>query len=278
MVGKSSVLSDQNVTIHKSGFSHESMEEVFKLVKPDLNISTISAGSFETQKMIIDCAIAAGVCGFLAPEFSHDSLNDKVQARLPPYSQRAETIRYLQEQSSQSRLEWVGIATGFTLDYGLSSGNLGFDAKWLSATLHGSGDESFAASSSAWIGRVVHNVLKHWDHIKNQYLYACGLVTTANDVVKCLEKSMGKTWEVGRGDVKDCVREAERRIERGFPDAGMFLMERSVLYDESLRAVDPFVKQDARGTLGLDGESLDEIVQSVLHQHEHHGKMNCGCD
>jgi hypothetical protein len=242
-------------------------------------ISTIAGGSFETQKHIIDSLIEASIPRFIPPEFGQDSLNPRLHERLPPSKERARTTEYLRQQAQAEHISWVGIATGVTLDRGLLSGNLGFDIKWQSATLNGQGHEQFAASSSAWIGKAVLEIVRHWEEVKNQYLYASGLVTTANDIVAAFEKATGKDLEVGRSDVEQCVHEAERRLKQGFPDAGMFLMERSVLYDESLEAVKPFQNQDAKHVLGLREERLSDIVHGVLHDEEHHGgKPGCGCD
>ncbi|KAK5169132.1 uncharacterized protein LTR77_006441 [Saxophila tyrrhenica] len=267
------------------GFTHHisdittSLTSLFQQLHPDLIISTASGGSFSTQQNIIDSAIEAQVPRFVPAEFSHDSLNKNIQGRLPPSRERARTIEYLQQQAKAGRIEWVGVATGTTLDHGILSGNLGFDLKWQSATLHGQGHERFAASSSAWIGRAMLAIIEHWEDVKNQYLYASGLPTSGNEVVSALEKETGKTFTVGRADVEECIHEAERRLQQGFPDAGMFLMERSVLYDESLDAVRAFEEADAKEKLGLEAESLHDIVHGVLHdEREHGGKPGCGCD
>ncbi|KAK4548735.1 hypothetical protein LTR36_008508 [Oleoguttula mirabilis] len=251
---------------------------MFAQAKPDIVISTTSGGSYDTQKLLIDCAVEAKVTRFVPAEFGHDSLNEKIQERLPPLREKARTIEYLNRLSAGGRISWVAIATGCLLDYGLQSGNLGFDLKWQSATLHGNGDERFAASSVHWLGQVVRSVITHWDQVQNRYLYVAGTVTSSNEVLQCLEDASGKQWQAGRAETAECVREAERRIERGFPDAAMFLMERSLLYDQGLAALQPFSKQDAKSTLGLQEERLKDVVQSVLHHAKHHSSEGCGCD
>lgn len=278
VVSQHTAAKKSNARIYRSDFTRDSLSAILQAVKPDLAISTTAGRSFELQKAIIDAVVDTAIPCFIAAEFGDDVLNDLVVTRLPKLKQRVEAIQYLQKLSSADRLSWVAIATGCRLDQGLQSGRLGFDLKWHSATLHGSGNESFAASSTAWTGRVVTAVIDRWSDMRNQYIYACGLVTSANEVLNALERSTGKEWEAGRGEVGDCVREAERRIDRGFPDAGMFLMERSVLYDESLGAVGPFKDQDAKTKLGLSGEKLDDVVRAAVHRHSHAGDGGCGCD
>lgn len=278
VVSKFSTSSAKGVTLHNSDFTPTSLSAIFRKVAPELVISTFAGGSYEAQRAVIDSAIGAGVRCFIPAEFGQDALNEGIQQRLPPSKERATVIGYLEELSREGRIEWTAIATGCLLDHGLRSGNIGFDLQWQSATLHGSGDERFAASSTPWLGQVVFKVIEHWDSVRNQYLYAAGFTTTANDMLRCLEHVTGKQWEAGRGEVADCIHEAERRIDRGFPDAGMFLMERSILYDEKLDAVRPFVEKDAKAKLGLQGERLEDVVKEAMHHHDHHGKGGCGCD
>ena len=266
------------MTYHKSDTSAASLHSLFNEIKPDVVVSTVSGNSSEIQKRIIDAVVSAKVPGYIPYEFGQDSLNTKVQERLPPNRERAQTIDYLNQLSAEGKLEWVAIATGVDLDRGLMNGKLGFDIKWESAAIVGSGTETFAASSGAWTGKVVLAVLRHWESVKNSYLYAAGLITSVDAIVAAFEKATGKSFVTSKTDVEDCVREAERRIDRGFIDAGIALMGRSVMYDRSIEAAKPFEDADAKGRLGLDGEKLEDIVEWVLHELKHHDNGGCGCD
>ena len=274
---QSSLTTTSGLTIHKTDFSSESLRTLFCEVKPYALFSTFSAGSLEAQKSIIDAAISAGIRRFIPAEFGQDSQNTSLQQRLPPLQGRAKVIQYLKELSKDDKIQWVAVATGAQLDQALISGNLGFDMKWQSVTIHGTGDERFAASSTSWNGKVARAILDHWDKVRDQYVYAAGLITTANECLSALQDSTGQEWTRGNNDVEDMVREAEQRINRGFPDAGMFLLEKSVLCDESLSAVKPFKDNDAKEVLGLQAEDLGSLVKRAVHDFRHHGKGDCGC-
>ncbi|KAF4308600.1 hypothetical protein GTA08_BOTSDO03473 [Botryosphaeria dothidea] len=278
-------------------FSAQSLREA--LGGQDLVISTDHGGDYGLQTRIVNAAVAAGVTRFVPHEFGQDSRNEGVQGRLPPHAERARLIKYLRAMESEGAevqrnggeehveveassgyhnpFSWVALATGTILDKKLVNGNLGFDIKWQSATVHGTGKEEFAVSSLEWVGRSVARAVERWESVRNQYLYAAGCVTTADKVVECLQKITGKEWGVGRVDVDDCVKEAERCLKRGFPDAGIFLMERSVLYDTALGAVESFNTTKANDVLGIGEEKVEEIVGKALHEFEHHGKAECGC-
>lgn len=260
----------------KSDFSTSSLKTAF--AGQDLVISTTAGGDSTQQIGIIDAAIAAGVQRFMPHEFGHDTLNRRISERVLNVAGRAKVIEHLRTVSmASSDFEWVGVATGYTLDTGLIGGNLGFDMQWHSATIHGIGTEIFAVSSLQRVGQVVARVVDCWDKVKNQYMYAAGALTSANEVLRSAEKATQREFTVGNYDVNDCIREAQARIERGYPDSGMFLLERSILYDEELDAAEPFRSRSSNDVLQLDPESVETIVANTYHDLKHHGKPGCGC-
>lgn len=238
----------------------------------------MSGGDASLQILIVNSILSAGVKRFIPHEFSHDTLNEAIQSRITKHAGRAKVINHLKAVSRQNKdFEWVAIATGYTLDTNLISGALGFDMQWHSATVHGIGTELFAASSLQRIGHVVAKVLEHWEQVKNQYIYAAGCITCAEQVLRCAETVTGKEFSRGNHEVQECIREGEARIDRGFPDAGMVLLERSVLYDEKMDASKPFREKNANEILQLETEKVEEIVSRAYHDLMHHGKPGCAC-
>jgi hypothetical protein len=188
-------------------------------------------------------------------------------------------LEHLENNVSKSSpgFDWIGIATGYTLDTGLISGDLGFDMQWHSATIPGVGTEPFAVSSLERVGEVVRSVVQQWPQINSHYIYAAGVLTSANELVRCAERVTGQAWTVGNHNVEDSVREGNSRIERGFPDAGMALLERSVLYDERLNASAPFQSWSSNNLLQLQPEVAETIVEISYRDLQAHGKPGCAC-
>ncbi|KAL6158164.1 hypothetical protein ACJBU6_03965 [Exserohilum turcicum] len=200
-----------------SDFTRAALQSAF--AGQDIILSTVAGGDSELQIRVVDALRAVGVRRFIPDEFSHDSLNKLLQTRLPKHAERARVIHYLEKISqADPSFEWAAITTGYTLDTKLISGDMGLDLQWHSATVHGTGTEQFAASSLARVGQVVACVLTHWEGIKNQYIYAAGAVTSANEVVKAVEKATGKDFTVGNYHVEECIEEGRKRIQRGYPD------------------------------------------------------------
>jgi hypothetical protein len=266
----------ETIRHQKCDFSTTSLRSA--LAGQDLIISTTAGGDSDQQIDIIDAAVAAGVRRFMPHEFGHDTLNQKISRRIVKSAGRAKVIEHLRAVTTNTfDFEWIGVATGYTLDTGLISGNMGLDLEWHSATVHGTGNEIFAASSLQRVGQVVSRLILHWEEAKNQYIYAAGILTTANEVLRSAEKATQNDFTAGNYDVEDCIREGETRIERGFPDSGMFLLERSILYDEQLNAAEPFKTRSSNRVLELAPESVDTVVANAYHDFKHHGKPGCGC-
>lgn len=264
---------------HKTtDFSPPSLRTAFD--GQDLVICTIAGADFDFQVRVIDAVVAAGVKRFMPHELGLDSLNSRLHDRLPRTAGRASVIEYLRRMSDSPRNDfaWVAVSVGYILDTALINGDLGFDLQWQSASLSGTGNERFAVSSLERVGKVVSSIIQLWDEVENQYLYAAGAFTSGNEIVAVLEKSTASKWSVDYSDVDDCVREGTTRIERGYPDAGMRLLEKSVLSDESLRIADVFEHGSANSLLRLGPQSIEAVIAKAYHNFQHRGKPKCGCE
>ena len=253
-------------------FDLSSLASAFR--NQDVVISTIHAGDVPFQKLLIDAAIAAGVRRFVPNEFNHNTLNARVRERFPPCQARAEVLQYLRDQTKKCPgFSWTGLATGCLIDEGLRGGLLGFDLCWSSATVYGSGEERFACSTLKGVAKAVVEALDMGEEAKNQYLYAARFLTCQNEILKALETCSGKKWTVGRADVEEALREGQVRMEKGFLDGTMVLLERSMLFGE----IDD-VESWQRQKIDLEGrKSLEQVVGQTLMDLEKDRGMDCGC-
>ena len=233
-------------------------------------ISTYAPADTHFQKLLIDAAIAAHVPSFVLCEFSYDTQSAKICDAFPPCAARAEVLSYLRETGQENEdFQWTGIATGCLLENGLVDGVLGFDLVWKSATIYGDGEEEFPCSTVDGIGRAVLDVLEGLEGGKyaREYLYRSELVTSQNEILVMLEK-VGK-WDVGRAEIEECVREGERRMEKGFFDGAMILLERYVLFG----GVGELKHWGEKG----ENFELGRVVKGVFEGLERNGKADCGC-
>lgn len=194
-------------------------------------ISTYAPADIASQKVLIDAAIVAQVPNFIPCEFSYDTQSAEICDAFPPCASRAEILSYLREKCQENKdFQWTGIATGCLLENGLVDGLLGFDLVWKSATIYGEGGEKVACSTLDGIGRAVLDVLQGLEEGKyaREYLYRNEFVTSQNEILMMLER-VGE-WDVARAEIGECVTEGERRMNKGFFDGAMVLLERYVLF------------------------------------------------
>jgi len=229
-------------------------------------------------------------------EFGFDSCNEVVRGRLPPYRARWDVIECLKRpgggndscrdddtkavlagrgNEGERTLQWAALGTGYPLASRLGHGHLGLDIKWLSGTVYGSGEERFAVSSEDFVGRAVVALITNWERYQGRYLRCCEAVSCVNGVVKALERAKDREWTIVKVESEKCSEEAEKRLQGGWPDAGMFLAERSLLCDE--RAWSGFWDdEEIVQELGVQSGDLDGILHGLLHEHKHQ-KGDCGC-
>ena len=233
-------------------------------------ISTYAPADTHFQKFLIDAAIAAHVPYFIPCEFSYDTQSAKICDAFPPCTARADILSYLREQCQENEnFQWTGIATGCLLENGLVDGLLGFDLVWKSATLYGDGEDEFPCSTVDGVGRAVLDVLQGLEEGKcaREYLYRNEFMTSQNEILMMLKK-VGE-WDVARAEIGECVREGERRMEKGFFDGAMLLLERYVLFG----GIEELKHWEDKG----EKSELERLVKGVFEGLEKSGKADCGC-
>ncbi len=186
-------------------------------------------------------------------------------------------LEYLKDRGRDSGkgMKWVGIATGAMLENGLSEGMLGFDLMWKSATIYGTGEGMWAASTLGWIGRTVVGVVEDLESEggSGDYIYSLEFVTSQNEILAGLKDLDGKRFDVIKADVEECVREGERRMEKGFFDGAMMLLERNVLFGE-IGDTDVWKTEMDRAR---NDSSLREAVRRIVEKLKRDGRSDCWC-
>jgi len=98
-------------------------------------------------------------------------------------------------------------------------------------------------------------------------------VTSQIEILAVLEDLDGKKFDVITADVEKCVREGERRMEKGFSDGAMMLLERNVLFGQ-IGDTDVWKTEKDRAR---NDSSLREAVRRVVEKLKRDGRPDCGC-
>ncbi|MCJ1477710.1 hypothetical protein MMC13_006383 [Lambiella insularis] len=175
------------------------------------------ATKFDSQKMLIDAAVAAGVKLYFASEYSGDILaphykifptqvvGDKIKIR-----------KYLEEKANDGDIAYTALNGGPFFDMWLLGGHAGFDIAGRKAKIYGSGNNLACWTPLPSIARAVVNMLSNPDAILNRAIFVSGVrELTQNNTLAALEAEIGDKFEVEHVDVKRIRREAHEALARG---------------------------------------------------------------
>ncbi|KAL8763836.1 MAG: hypothetical protein Q9184_000432 [Pyrenodesmia sp. 2 TL-2023] len=191
----------------KANFSsHVSL--VAALSGHDAVLSCVPGGAtdFESQKLLIDAAFAAGVKLFFASEYSANVMSSQY-ALLPCQfvGDKPRIRQYLEDQAKEATIAWTALNGGPFFDLWLTAGPAGFDIANRKATIYGTGNNLACWTPLPVIAKTVRNMLlpATIPKIVNRAIFICGVkAVTQNNILAALEAETGSKFEVIRADVK----------------------------------------------------------------------------
>ncbi|EXJ95143.1 hypothetical protein A1O1_00262 [Capronia coronata CBS 617.96] len=258
---------DPNLTIREVDYSDvASLTEALQGIT--VVVSTLGTESVETQKPLIDAAVAAGVTRFIPSEFGSDTLNPKAK-QLAFYKGKVDTVAYLQAKAEQSGsgFSYTQIINGPFFDWGLQVGFMLNLAKH-SAVVFNGGDVPFSTTTLDTIGKAVVGVIRHLDETANRPVYVQDALVTQNKLIQYAKDKDGVEWSITHKDTEDAKREGLAELAKG-PDANMWVaisgLLASALYNEEYGC--NFTGRLDNELLGIKGYSDDEVrklVESLL--------------
>lgn len=210
---------------------------------------------------------------FIPSEYGLDTSNEAIRALLPPYRMRFE----IQELLSKKGVPWKAVYTGLCVEDALLPGGLlGIDALWGSATIFPPGDgnsQRIAISSyadvAAFIIDIVNEEIKDSDNSHERW--ACSARVEINEIIDVVEQELGTTLDRYEGDLVGARKEAVKRMELGFFDGGVALMEKVAVWDSDIDGWESWREEGKQGWEGV----VKKIARKVKDGEADGG--GCGC-
>jgi hypothetical protein len=148
----------------------------------DAVVSTIGSLAIESQKILIDAAVAIGVKRFIPSEFGSCTTNPELQ-KLPLYSSLASIRQYLAGYAKAGVLSYTVLACGSFLDILLKTPSL-LDFDKHTAVLIDGGDNRLSATSLDKIGKAIAGILENPDKTRNRTVHVSEVILTQNMLLK----------------------------------------------------------------------------------------------
>lgn len=228
----------------------------------DALIVCYRAHDAEAQIAFGRAAAEAGVKRIIPADFgSVDSSSERARELVPLFERKVAVRESLQELAEKHpEFGWTSLVTGHFFDWGLREDFLHFDLKAKKADILGTGDIKSSQATLAQVARAVVRILQRPEETKNKMLFVQSFCVSQNEVLRSLEKAMGKTWEVVRYDTMEFIEEKKAVVRSGDATANEDLVFALGVIDGNWEERPDF----AMKMLGLKNEDLDEVVQGVV--------------
>ncbi|CAO2651073.1 Nn.00g093700.m01.CDS01 [Neocucurbitaria sp. VM-36] len=227
----------------------------------DAVISLIAGVAIGDQNKLIDAAIAAGVKRFVPSEFGSNVPDKRTRDIVPVFEGKYQTVNYL--KSKESEISWTSVINGPFFDWGLKVGFLGFNFSDKTATLFDDGKAHFTGTNLEQIGLALVKSLEKADLTKNQYVYISSFRTTQREILAVAEKVTGSKWTVTNVDVKEYIKQAQAKLEKG-DFSGIPALIVGATYGVENELGDFSSEGLWNEKLGLPKENLEDTIKALV--------------
>jgi len=177
-------------------------------------LSTVAATAIESQTVLIDASIAAGVKRFIPSEYGSCTTSPKLEA-FPFYASMFKIKQYLQEKAKAEKLTWTVLACGAFLD-SLFGGPVLLDFANHKATLFDESDNRISSTSLPNVGRAIVGILKNYEATKNKIVRTSEVILTQNELLRIAEGLRPDIrWEVSKVQASAILKEGMDGVSAG---------------------------------------------------------------
>lgn len=153
-----------------------------------------------------------------------------------------------------------------TWNQGLRVGFLGFNLQDKKATIWDDGDTPFSATNQGDLGKALVSILKNPAGTANKYLYVATVTTSQSAILKSLEASSGKKWDVATVSTDAQLEKGRKMVSEGDFN-GMLLLVQASMWGKvtGLQSYHAAAETFANDLLGLPtGVALDAAIKEVV--------------
>jgi hypothetical protein len=177
-------------------------------------VSTVAGTAIESQTVLIDAAIAAGVKRFLPSEYGSCTTSPKLEA-FPFYASMFKIKQYLQEKAKAEKLTWTVLACGAFLEF-VIGGPMLLDFVNHKATLFDEGDNRISSTSLPNVGRAIVGILKNLEATKNKIVRTSEVILTQNELLRIAEGLRPDIrWEISKVQASAILKEGMDGVSAG---------------------------------------------------------------
>ncbi|KAK9234995.1 hypothetical protein V1525DRAFT_21110 [Lipomyces kononenkoae] len=177
-------------------------------------VSTLGPAVTESQTVLIDAAIAAGVKRFIPSDYGSCSTNPKLKDH-PIYAQMFTVRQYLQDKAKAGNLAWTVLVCGAFLEFLLDMPMM-LDFENHKATLYDEGDNRISSTSLSNVGNAIVAILKNFEATKNKIVHTSQVILTQNKLLRIAERLRPDIkWETSKVQTSAILKEGLDGVTAG---------------------------------------------------------------
>ncbi|KAF2009474.1 NAD(P)-binding protein [Aaosphaeria arxii CBS 175.79] len=194
--------------------SEESL--IAALKNQDVLISVLGKTAMPLQGKLIDAALTVGVRRIIPSEFGSNLQNPKSRT-YPTYASKVAVEEQLVRGCRDSRSTYTFIYTNCLFDWAISTrGALLLNSSLQMIPVYDGGDNTFSATTTETVGRIVVAVLEHFKETANQSIFAHDFTISSNEILKIArEVASDVEWTVSHVNTKEAETRARMAISTG---------------------------------------------------------------
>lgn len=225
----------------------------------DVVVSNLPAAIPDTQKLLIDAAVAAGIKRFIPSEFGSD-MENPLNQKLPFFKGKVQIREYLEELTkSHPDFSYTLTYNNLFLDWGLRVGFV-MNVKEHSATVYDGGDVPISMTRTSTVGRAVVAIINNLNATKNKGVYYHDGAWTQNQLIDMIKSIDGKEWstkQVSTAEIEKASWDAYNKGDTSVKTLVGFLIRAAF----STEHTPDFTGRTDNELLGLGEMSNAEVVE-----------------
>ncbi|KAM0248670.1 hypothetical protein ACHAQJ_009377 [Trichoderma viride] len=183
----------------------------------DVVVSAVPNPQLETEQIVIQAAIAAGVKRIVPSEYSSNLETDAAKS-LPIVAEKIKTRRYIEEVAASDKIEWTSVNNGaFFVPFLWTGGVAGPHVESKTAIYHDGGDRVVCTSSLETIAQAVAKALspEHTAETRNKPVYVYTAAVTERKLTQMATEITGVQFKVRNVSVEDAIKVGYEGLKEG---------------------------------------------------------------
>ncbi|KAI0891316.1 hypothetical protein F4806DRAFT_309567 [Annulohypoxylon nitens] len=230
----------------------------------DVVINCMSTLTVPDQFRMIDAAIVAGVKRYVPSEYGLNNMRPDTQALNLVFHTKGKIQEYLREKAAVGAIEWMAIACGMWLKWGMGHDFVGMHVRERRFVFWDDGEGYFSCTTEENTAMALVRALMRPEETKNRALFLSDFSINQKQLLAAIEKVQGKKYTTESIDGEAFIKEKQEAVRNGDYLATFALIETGFAMGKFGGHLEKEPGEIMNEKLGLPKHSLEEVVTDGL--------------